>query len=134
MTFSEQTIKILDYICEKFGIAIDWTSETIWPTIQTLAAKYISWEIASSIIWIIIWAIAMIICLLVIKWISRYVKDNEHGIWDDPQIAGVVFSYIFMVVFGVAACSQVFDIVKCIVFPELEIFEFLRATLNSMSK
>ena len=133
MTFSEQTIKILDYICEKFGIAIDWTSETIWPTIQTLATKYIRWEIASSILWIIIWSITMIICFVLIKKINRCVKNND-GCWYDGTVIGIGLSYAGVVAFGTAICSQVFDIVKCIVFPELKLFEFLQATLNSMSR
>ena len=48
MSFSEQTITILDYICNKFGVAIDWSSENIWPTIELVASKYIKWEMVSS--------------------------------------------------------------------------------------
>ena len=41
MTFSEQTISILDYLCQKFGIVVDWTSDTVWPMVEMLAGKYI---------------------------------------------------------------------------------------------
>lgn len=41
MSMSEQVISVIDVICDKFGIAIDWTSENILPYIQELFQKYI---------------------------------------------------------------------------------------------
>ena len=71
MTFSEQTISILDYLCQKFGIVIDWTSDTVWPMVEMLAGKYIKWEIASSILWIVIFMMGVIACLWGIKTIKK---------------------------------------------------------------
>lgn len=31
---SEEIIKVLDYICEQLGIAIDWTAENVWPQVR----------------------------------------------------------------------------------------------------
>ena len=31
MTVSEQIIQVIDALCEKFGIAIDWTTQNIIP-------------------------------------------------------------------------------------------------------
>ena len=132
MNFSEQTISILDYICNKFGIVIDWTSDNVWPMIEMLAGKYIKWEIASSILWIILFFISIIICTIGIKLIIKHIKNSSYV--DEMWVAFCVF--ISLGIFGLACgiAAQAFDIARCIVFPELEIFEYLKETLNTMSK
>ena len=132
MNFSEQTISILDYICNKFGIVIDWTSDNVWPMVEMLAGKYIKWEIASSILWIILFFISIIICTIGIKLIIKHIKNSSYV--DEMWVAFCVF--ISLGIFGLACgiAAQAFDIAKCIVFPELEIFEYLKETLNAMSK
>ena len=132
MNFSEQTISILDYICNKFGVVIDWTSDNVWPMVEMLAGKYIKWEIASSILWIILFFISIIICTIGIKLIIKHIKNSSYV--DEMWVAFCVF--ISLGIFGLACgiAIQAFDIAKCIVFPELEIFEYLKETLNAMSK
>ena len=132
MNFSEQTISILDYICNKFGVVIDWTSDNVWPMVEMLAGKYIRWEIASSILWIILFFISIIICTIGIKLIIKHIKNSSYV--DEMWVAFCVF--ISLGIFGLACgiAAQAFDIARCIVFPELEIFEYLKETLNAMSK
>ena len=132
MNFSEQTISILDYICNKFGVVIDWTSDNVWPMVEMLAGKYIKWEIASSILWIILFFISIIICTIGIKLIIKHIKNSSYV--DEMWVAFCVF--ISLGIFGLACgiAVQAFDIARCIVFPELEIFEYLKETLNAMSK
>lgn len=134
MSFSTETITILDYLCEKFGVAIDWTSETIWPTLQMLAEKFIRWEIVTSIIWMLIWVISFIPCAIGTKKIIKHVKTEKHGTWYDSDVFCCAFCCIGMLLFFCFFSSQVFDIAKCIVFPEMEIFEYLKQTLNTMSR
>lgn len=33
---SNEVIKVLDHICDKFGIAIDWSSSNVMPYLQDL--------------------------------------------------------------------------------------------------
>ena len=58
---SEEVIKILDDLCKRFGIAIDWSSENIVPYLEQLCKKYINYEIVTSVIWIILFATGFII-------------------------------------------------------------------------
>ena len=133
MNFSEQTISILDYICNKFGIVIDWTSDNVWPIVEMLAGKYIKWEIASSILWIILFFISIIICTIGIKLIIKHIKNSSYV---DEMLWVAFCVFISLGIFGLACgiAAQAFDIARCIMFPELEIFEYLKETLNAMSK
>lgn len=131
MTFSEQTISILDYLCQKFGIVIDWTSDTVWPMVEMLAGKYIKWEIASSILWIVIFMMGAIACLLGIKAIKNHLSGSYI---DEMWITFCVFLGLGALGFFAGVATQAFDITRCFVFPELELFEFLKDTVNSMTQ
>ena len=50
---SEEVIKILDALAEKFGLAIDWTSANVLPYLQQLCDKCVMYEIVTSVIWIL---------------------------------------------------------------------------------
>ena len=60
MTVSAQIIEVLDALCAKMGIVIDWTSENVIPYVTELAGKYITFEIATSIAWLVI----SIVCIV----------------------------------------------------------------------
>ena len=51
---SDDVIKILDALSEKIGLSIDWTSQNVVPYINQLCRKYVNYEIATSVIWIIL--------------------------------------------------------------------------------
>ena len=131
MTFSEQTISILDYLCQKFGIVIDWTSDTGWPMVEMLAGKYIKWEIASSNLWIVIFMMGVIACLWGIKTIKKHLSDSYI---DEMWILFCMFLGLGALGFIAGVATQALDITRWFVFPELELFEFLKETVNSLTQ
>ena len=50
----DEIIKVLDDLSEWLGIAVDWTSQNVLPYLQELCDKYISYEIWTSIVYILI--------------------------------------------------------------------------------
>ena len=125
MTISSEIIEVLDYLGEKFGIAIDWTSNNVLPYLQTLVDKFIQWEISTSILWIAIavFVIAMIISLMNLKGIREFNKEICDGMLWIP--AGILILGFFIVI-----CVQIFDIVECNVFPEKVLYDFIKIMLN----
>lgn len=128
MTVSSEIIEVLDYLGEKFGIAIDWTSNNVLPYLQTLVDKFIKWEISTSIVWIIIAAfiIAIIIGLMNLKGVREANEDYCDGmLW---ILAGIIIIVSFIVI-----CIQIFDIIKCNIFPEKALYDFIKVMLNQNS-
>ena len=125
MTISSEIIEVLDYIGEKFGIAIDWTSNNVLPYLQILVDKFIQWEISTSILWIAIavFVIVMIISLMNLKGIREFNKKICDGMLWIP--AGILILGFFIVI-----CVQIFDIVECNVFPEKVLYDFIKIMLN----
>ncbi len=63
MEFSEQIIKILDNLSDKVGMTIDWSNTNVIPYLQTLTNRYINYEVVTSIFWITIGVIVIILVL-----------------------------------------------------------------------
>ena len=124
MQMSDQIIAVLDNLTQKFGVAIDWGQQNIIPYIQQLCANYITWEISSSIVWICVCAIIAFIGVVFFK----YVKKRSNGIDRDLLIAITIFCWAILLS---VAVYQVFDIVRCLTFPELQILEYIKKLLSN---
>lgn len=132
---SEEVIKILDALAEKFGLAIDWTSANVLPYLQQLCGKYVTYEIATSVVWMLIG-----ICLL---FIGKYVIEKAKYCWEkykEERYSDYDFGAISLGI--LAGCAivggiivilcQTFDIVTCITFPEKIIIEELQSVYSSL--
>lgn len=117
MTFSSQIIDVLNFLCQKFGIAIDWTSENVMPYLQELATKFISWEIATSKMWL---GIGVFFCVL---GIAGIVIEAFTQCWGGMMtFVGVIMLFIGLCIVGM----QIYDILTCIHLPEKQIFEYIQ--------
>ena len=134
MTISEQIIQVMEKLCEKFGIAIDWTAENVVPYITMLCQKLITFEIASSVMWFLFWLIIAIIGTgLRKKFYPIWEKKNKEDSWDESwiflMILSVLCEIILWIVCVAVASVQIFDIIKCLTFPELHIIEYVNALI-----
>ena len=127
MTISSEIIEVLDYLGEKFGIAIDWTSNNVLPYLQTLIDKFIKWEISTSIVWIVIAVFVMIgmIVLINLKGV-REINEETYGMLGGLIIVLIIVSFIVI-------CIQIFDIVECNIFPEKALYDFIKVMLKQNS-
>jgi hypothetical protein len=132
MTVSEQIIQVLNDLCLKFGMAIDWTNENILPQLETLCSKFIQWEIKTSIAWI-----AIVVSIAVLGWVifaatykNAFESDWDITIWSALNIifgiAGVAASVLMFIVIP----YQIFDIIEASTFPEETIFEYIQMLLD----
>lgn len=133
---SEEIIKILDTLAEKFGLAIDWTSTNVMPYLQQLCGKYITYEIATSVVWMLIGIGLLFIGKYVIdkaKYCWKKYQEDWHSMYDLATtllgiLAGcLIIGGIIMILF------QTFDIVTCITFPEKIIINELMSISQNLS-
>lgn len=135
MKLSEEIITILNYLCQKFGIAIDWTSENVMPYLQDLAARYIKYEVFTSIAWIglfvaitvlagIVWAISGTVSVKCVR------NDIAQGIC---YMSIIVFWFAFALCI-IVGMAQAYDIIECYTIPEKVILEYLKQLMNSTSR
>ena len=134
MNVSEQIINVLNVLCEKFGIAIDWTAANVLPYVQNLCERVITYSIASDIVTIIFIIIGFIISLFVFKFcLKKYKNANYYD--EDPWIFGSILSGL---IFGglcltclIAIPIITMEIIQACTIPELTIIETIEGLIEA---
>ena len=134
---SEEIIKVLDALAEKFGLAVDWTSANVIPYLEQLCDKYVNYEIATSVVWIMLGLLFFIVGIICYKIVYKH-KDwgvtYYETISDDYFGRGLIYFGVILifVVASLMVITQIFDIVTCFTFPEKIIIEELKSIYTSM--
>lgn len=131
MEISDQIIAVIDNLCAKFGIAIDWTSENVIPYITELAGKFIKHEIAVSAFYVVL--ITIVFCISVrflVIVTKKTIASNWDTIYCGPMAITCVLTTITAALFITSAVPNVIDIITCLTFPEKMIFEYVSALIN----
>ena len=136
MTASEQIIQVIDALCAKLGIAVDWTSENVVPYIETLCGKLVNYEICTSIFSMVLCMVISIVSIVATKKLYPVFKNGveEQGCYDVGWSVGSVLAIIGLVILNFASVcvieQQITDIIKCATFPEMYIFEYVQKFIN----
>lgn len=139
---ADEIIKVLDELCKKFGIAVDWTSENVIPYIQQLCEKYIRYEIWTSVGWILLWGIIFIVSAIFFtnrnKAVKQLLSDSTKDWFDVFQgllgagwVTSIIFFSIAGLIFIPVMFSQTMDIITCLTFPEKMIVEYIQELMHS---
>lgn len=135
---SEEIIKVLDALAEKFGLAVDWTSANVIPYLEKLCGKYVNYEIATSVVWLLLG----IICLFAAKYgfkltknfIKKYQEIKGCNCNDAWAILSGIATGVLIIIGIVVPICQIFDIVTCFTFPEKIIIEELKGIYTSFNQ
>ena len=132
MESSNKVVEVIDALCEKLGIAIDWTANNVMPYVQTLMQKLVAYEIWTSVAWIIIMFMLTLIIFCVHKYFdhrtnAKSYSDFEEFMYYASHVVFWILAVLSVLVIGV----QVFDIIECVVFPEKYVIEYISSLLKS---
>lgn len=125
---STEMIKVMDELCKKFGVAVDWTSENVLPYAQELMEKYIRYAIAYNIAQIVFFL--MFASVLGIAFIKMLPKANETY-WDCNfhNIMTIMLGFALLtasIIFLNTLCENGRILIECWTFPEKVIFDYLK--------
>lgn len=131
MKLSQEIITVLDYLCQKFGIAIDWTSENVIPYLQDLCGRYIKFEINTSIAWIVL--CVGIMALAGIIWIISGIVSYKScsDITEGIKYTSMAFFWAFLAISIIVGMTQAYDIIECYTLPEKVVLEYLESLVES---
>ena len=125
ITISNQIIEVLNYLGEKFGIVIDWSSQNIIPYIEELCGKFISQEIATSYMWIVFGGIFLLLGIF----FMAYEMYQQFTTSDGLLFAlGIVMLIVGLSVIG----TQVYDIITATCFPEKTILDYIQCQMSTL--
>lgn len=129
MTVSKQIIEVLDALCNKFGVVIDWTSQNVIPYVEMLMRKFIIFEIATSIMYIVFFVALFAISYPITKrWCKK--ASSAEIYWCDCletwiAIVGIVITCLTGLTCLIGIPVQTYDIIEAITFPEKTIFDYI---------
>lgn len=129
MIISDEIIKVLEYLCMKLGLTIDWTSENVLPYIQQLAEKFVKWRIATSCVYIGIAFAILVVCFILFCLLKNPSQDNY-----DLAVIRVIIVGFGMVVMLIVSGAQANNIVEAYYFPEKAIYEYIQQNINSKGR
>ena len=137
---SEEIIKVLDYLGAQIGIAIDWSSENVWPQVMDILGRYRLFELSTTGFWIVVKIAMLIFALIVFKSMSKnymtFKKNGETNFWWAKN-----YGAVYLTSFGVATmaagilCAMVgliglpYDIeevFRWLIVPEIQYLEMLK--------
>ena len=131
MKFSEELIEILEYLGNKIGIVVDWTSSNVMSYLQDFLSRYVNYEIVTSTVWLIVGLILLAISLICYKRYGkayqRYQESNNYDECGWTIVVGVISLVVGILLIG----TQVFDIIKCVYLPELKMYEYISSLIES---
>lgn len=131
---SSQIIDVINELCSKFGIAIDWSQKNMQPYLESLVTKAVNYELYTSIMWIVIGAILIGIGLFYLskanKCKERYIKykkdsmvdtESDYTCKDLYRILGwfLFITAILLIIYNTN------DVIKCITFPDKVVFDMI---------
>lgn len=121
---SEKLKEAFQTLSEAMGTVINWSSENIVPYITDLCSRIINYEIATSVAWIILAVLGLII--IAVLWIIA-IKTEEEVTWAVAIMASVFLGLGCIIGIGV----QVFDIIECVYIPERVIYNVIQGLLST---
>ena len=135
MKFSNEIIKILDDLGKRIGFAIDWSNKNVMPYLEELMRRFIMWEIATSIIWIILGVVMTSLG----GFSARHIWENRDSYDDFGDIyEGITWFFVLCLVLLVAGISvvitQCFDICRAVYLPEMTIYQYIDGLISTTSK
>lgn len=125
---NEELIKALTELAKKFGVAIDWTSQNALPYAQELMNRIVRFEIATSVMWLVIglmfiasayWMIKLV------KFCQQKNKEYPYGIWDMWAGFAIVLTVLFPIIGVCVIFYQVYDFILCNILPEVIMLRYL---------
>lgn len=125
---NEELVKALTELANKFGIVIDWTSQNALPYAQELMNRIVKFEIATSIMWLVIGLMFIGSAYWMIKLVKFFQQKNKkepYGVWDLWAGLAIGLTVLFPIIGVCVIFQQVYDFIQCGILPEVIVLRYL---------
>lgn len=126
MNASEQIINVLNALCAKIGVSIDWTSTNVLPYLQTLCERYAKYVTASSIFYIVFAGGGLLAIAVGLLMFIRKKHNNIDWRYDMYPYVLIGLSAILIFISLIVISVNAGDIIKAITVPEALIADYVK--------
>lgn len=128
---SDEIIKILNTVCDKIGIAVDWSNQNIVPYVKDLLHRCQNYLIINDIFWTALWLTFGGLAVLFVTKIIRILNDDDYDCdYDYDENALIVISLILCVIFMFSLVGFIVkaeDLIQSIFLSEMRLFEYYKS-------
>lgn len=132
-TVVDQVIQVIEYLGQKFGIAIDWSTENVLPLAQTLMEKIARWCVAENVFFVALSLVGLILGIIVLtKCIKKLPSiDYNDEVGQTLCIGGLILFGVIGIAGVIGLCVNTYYLVQSICFPELAVFEYIQSFISN---
>lgn len=134
---SNEIIATIDHLCDKLGIAIDWTSETIGPMVQEFVEKYTRYLLAYNVFWLVTCIVLMAASCVTLRITFKAVENKKEWAYSSHfrEVTSLAqclwwFSILIAAICFIASLAIANNIIKCYTVPELLVLQELKKLLG----
>lgn len=134
---SNQIIQVLEALCDKFGLVVDWSNQNIAPYLQDLVNKAVQYKLWTNVLHLGVTFLVTVVCWIIVWRLSKKNGFNINYAFNDGRGAetfagilgavGIISAIAFVILCFVAG----HDIITCITFPEKVVIDMLQDMMVS---
>lgn len=131
---SNEIITVIDHLCDKLGIAVDWTADNAMPMIQQLIEKYARYLLVNNIAWLCVWVVLFGICTAVVVGITRRALNGADWVDELDYLLIMLWGLcaVLALLFLVFAIVSMNQLIKAATIPEIYAAQKLMEMLSNM--
>lgn len=127
MYFSENIIKIMDEICNKIGISIDWGSKNVLPYLEQLSKNIIKYEITIDSLYLVFGMIMLILGVLI--WVGWY-RESEKSLFTAMGDFSISVGAALIIIGFILSLDCIEGIIVAKTIPEKTVIDFIMEYKN----
>lgn len=129
MEVSKQIIEVLDYLCRKLGVVVDWSQGNVMPYVQDLYRRFVVWQIATDVFQIVLTCVIASVSAGIVRWRYRYyIKENEE--WDDVDFICIAIAVMFFAGSVIWFVCTVLELIEVGTIPEKTLFDYVSSQMR----
>lgn len=132
METANAIVSVIDALCEKFGLAIEWTSDTISQYLPMILERFTRWQIGKDIFWMCFGLLILggIGAILIGIGVRAY-KKEEGILWqEDIEPVPIVFGILFLIAGLIVTAVFGYELVKVCTFPEIVLIDYVKGLIR----
>ena len=124
---TEEVIKVLDHLGEKFGVAIDWTSQNIAPYLQDLMSRFVKYKITINSILLFFAVIGIGVWIAIFKSAMKEKRQYKYWEWFDEGMGYFWILLILGITLVIVIPLVIVQIIQGIFVPEILIINYIQS-------
>lgn len=129
---AEQIVEVLNALCEKFGIVVDWSSENVVPYLMELTHRYAAYVIAKGVISLVVSVVLTVLMVrahksLTVKRATYFDKPCKRTECESDSALDVflIVAFLTVVSWVLGIVAYIPDAIKAIAIPEALMAEYI---------